>query len=119
MGTMVDSKSRRKIATLKRERATLLSELGSLAGLMHGSWVERYSTCARKECACHRGKKHGPRYYVVVGQEGRQRQKYVPLSQVEAARNGLAQGLRAQQIVRRITLVNVELMRQEVLHERA
>ena len=108
-----------RITKLKRERTALLAELGTMTEIIHASWLERYSTCARKDCACHRGKKHGPRYYVVIGEGGRQRQKYVPLSQVDIVRAGVDQARRAQTIMHRITLINVELMRQEVLHERS
>lgn len=112
-GTIVDSKSRK----LVERRARLLRRLAGLELALHGSYVERFSTCARKQCACHRGEKHGPRAYVVVYREGRQRQVYVPKDQVRAVKKGLWQDARAQELVRQITEINLALMRAGVLEE--
>ncbi len=84
----MQDKKRKK---LLEERSALLSELSGLQNLLHGSWVKRYTTCARSDCHCHTGERHGPRYYVVVNEGGRQKQKYVPKSQVEAAFRGIEQ----------------------------
>ena len=96
---------------LLEERAKLLEELATLSHLLHGSWVERYSVCSRAGCKCRRGERHGPRRYLVVSEDGRQRQKYVPNSQVEAAQKGLAQDRRLQKIAARITQLNLALMK--------
>ena len=93
------------------ERTKLLEELANLSCLLHGSWVERYSVCSRSGCKCHRGERHGPRRYLVINEDGRQRPKYVPNSQVEAAQEGLAQYRRLQEIVARITRLNLALMK--------
>ena len=99
-----------------KERTQLLGELGTLSRLLHGSWGERYSVCSRVDCPCHRGERHGPRRYLVVNEAGRQRQKYVANSQVEAAREGLAQYRRLREIVERITQLNLALMKENA-HE--
>jgi len=96
---------------LLKERATLFAELGTLSRLLHGSWVERYSVCSRAGCKCHRGERHGPRRYLVIHQDGRQRQKYVPNAQVDAAQEGLAQYRRLREIVDRVTQINLALMK--------
>ena len=101
---------------LIRERTALMTELETLGSLIHGSWIERYTTCSRKDCTCHKGKKHGPRHYVVITVEGKQRQKYVPVAQVAAVKFGIEQGRRADQIIRRVTVINLELARLGVLH---
>ena len=101
---------------LLEERRTLLRELGSLSRLLQGSWVQRYSVCARVGCKCHSGQRHGPRHYLVIYEQGRQRQRYVPNTQVQVALEGLAQYRRLQQIVERITQVNLALLREENEH---
>lgn len=93
------------------ERDRLLRELGGLSEVLHGSWVERYSTCTRAGCACHRGKRHGPRHYLVVNTEGRQRQRYVPARLAGAVHRGLAQHRRLLEIVRRLTELNLTILR--------
>jgi len=97
---------------LLAERAALLVELGTLPHLLHGSWVQRYSVCSRKDCKCHRGERHGPRHYLVVRENGKQRQKYVPNSQVEAAQAGRSEYDRLNEIVDRITQINLALMKE-------
>lgn len=95
------------------ERARLLAEMGTLSRLLRGSWIERYSVCSRADCKCHRGERHGPRRYLVVNEFGCRRQKYVPNSWVEAALEGRDQYRRLQEIVGRITDINLALMKED------
>jgi hypothetical protein len=105
--------SRKPEDKLLEERARLLAELGTLSRVLHGSWVERYSVCSRADCKCRRGERHGPRHYLVINEDGRQRQKYVQNAQVPAALEGLAEYRRLQQLVDRITHINLALMKQD------
>ncbi len=100
---------------LLEARTKLLRELGTLSRLLHGSWVARYSVCARADCKCRRGERHGPRHYLVVSEAGRQRQKYVANSQVKAALQGLAQDRRLREVVARITQLNLALLKEKNL----
>jgi len=109
----MNAKARKLIA--KRQR--LLGKLAALILVTHGSYLERFSTCARDKCACHQGKKHGPRAYVVIYRDGRQRQVYVPRSQLRAVRKGVRQHERALDLLRQVTDVNLKLMRDGLLEE--
>jgi hypothetical protein len=113
MSTLSDSQA----ASLRSQRAKLLEELSRLSLLIHGSYFERYSTCSRSGCACHQGKRHGPRAYVALRSAGRPGQHYVQKSQVSAVRNGIEQYHRLLQIADRITGINLELMRRGRLDE--
>mgnify|MGYP006920692668 CR=1 FL=1 len=103
--------SKDQVLLLLDERRDLLQELGDLSALLHGSWVERYSTCSRPNCSCHHGKRHGPRYYLVINVKGRQRQRYIPVHLADAVHEGLAQYRRLQEIVQRLTEINLALLR--------
>lgn len=105
----------KKIVKLLEKRERLLRKLASLQLMVHGSYIERFSTCARKNCACHRGDKHGPRSYIVIYRGAQQRQVYVPREQVHAVRRGLQQDEQATELQRQITDVNLALMRAGVL----
>ena len=107
MSTLSDEQA----ASLRAERGELLEELSRLSLLIHGSYFERYSTCSRSGCACHEGRRHGPRGYVALRSSGRPAQHYVPQSQVGAAQKGVAQYQRLLQVADRITAVNLALMR--------
>ena len=108
IATMSNEKAKKLLAA----RTELLRELGTLSRLLHGSWVERYSVCARVDCKCRHGERHGPRHYLVVNEAGRQRQKYVANSQVKAALQGLAQDRRLRILVARITQLNLALLKE-------
>ena len=95
------------------ERETLLRELGTLSLLLQGSLFERYTVCSRPGCKCHSGERHGPRHYLVINENGQQRQKYVPKAFVEVAKEGLSQHSRLREIVDRITHLNLALMHEE------
>ena len=95
---------------LKRQR--LLRQLAGLSLLLEGSYIERFSTCVRKQCACHKGQKHGPRSYVVIYRDQKQRQVYVPQAQRRAVRQGLRQQQQLQALVQAITDLNLQLMRE-------
>lgn len=104
--------SNNSVGNLLKERAGLLSELGTFSHLLHGSWVERFSVCSRPHCKCHSGEKHGPRRYLVVRENGKQRQKYIPNSQVNAAMKGRTEYQRLSEVVERITQINLLLIKE-------
>ena len=105
------------VKKLREERALILSELATLPHMLHGSWVERFSVCSRKDCRCRRGERHGPRHYLVVRENGKQRQKYIPNSQVDAALAGLKEHKRVLEIVDRITQINLQLMKERAYED--
>lgn len=105
------------ISELIAKRTHLLSEISKLTLLLHGSWIERYSTCTRKDCKCHHGQRHGPHYCVVVNEDGHQRQKYVPQTMADTAIAGLAQYKRLQEIVTQITSINLAIMKVSAKNE--
>ncbi len=109
--------SNSSIEKLKEERALLLAELGTLSHMLHGSWVERFSVCSRKECRCRQGQRHGPRRYLVIRENGTQRQKYIPNSQVDAALAGLAEHQRMRETVDKITQINLALMKERAYED--
>lgn len=101
----------KKKASPAEKRDALLAEMASLRDLLNGSLVQRYSTCSRKNCACHTGKRHGPRLYLAATGEGGQRQTYIPAACADRAAEGVAQGKRLRAIVRELTALNLRLLR--------
>ena len=99
------------------QRTSLLEELTTLSHLIHGSWFERFATCSRPNCLCHSGKRHGPRNCLVIHEKGRQRQKYLPNPQVSAAKDGIEQYHRLQEIVEEITQINLALIKEKAYAE--
>ena len=102
---------------LLRKRQGLLAQITELSLLLNASYLERFSTCVRPQCECHKGKKHGPRAYLSVYREQQQRQVYVPQPQRDTVQLGLRQYQRLQEIVKAITDINLQLMRAGRLSE--
>ena len=98
---------------LIKERSGLLVELASLQGILHGLLVERYTVCSRPNCKCHQGDRHGPVRCLVINVDGKQRQKYIPNKKVVEAMSGLKQYRRLQEIVSRITMLNLQLFKED------
>ena len=105
--------SNKTVKKLLKERALLLDEPATLPRMLHGSWVERFSVCSRAACRCRSGQRHGPRHYLVVHENGRQRQKYMPNSQVAAAQAGRGEYRGVREIVDQITQINLALMKED------
>lgn len=104
--------SNERVTELLRERTRLLKELCAEPLFLKGTWVERYSTCTRKECACHRGERHGPRHYVAIMKAGKQKQYYVRRAQEASVRSAIEQSQRMEAIMLAITEINLELIRE-------
>ena len=106
-----------KVRKLREQRQKLLEELATLSQMVRGSLFERFSTCARPRCACHQGARHGPRTYVAVTEAKRQRQHFIRKGQVAAVKQGIQQYQRVRELTRRITHLNLALMRLDALSE--
>lgn len=113
MSTLSEKEER----TLLSERQKLLSELSRLSVIIHGSYFERYSTCSRPGCACHKGERHGPRAYVAGRAQGKPRQYYIRKGQVDVVRRGIQQYHRMLEMADRISDINLELARAGRLDE--
>lgn len=51
---------------LRQRKAALLRQLGVPDDLLRASYVERFTTCGKPNCACARGPRHGPFYYLTA-----------------------------------------------------
>ncbi len=103
--------SNAKIEELQKRRKQLAKELSLHAGVLHGTWVERYAVCSRKNCKCHRGEKHGPRYHLAVMENGKQKQHYIRIANKDLAMKGLEHNQAIERILQEITQINLELMK--------
>jgi hypothetical protein len=107
----------KKLDTLIQRRKEIFNEMLSLSKLIRGTFFQRYSTCSRPNCSCHKGERHGPRSYVAVTMDKKQRQHYIPNDQVEFAREGIQQFHRLIELMDEITEINIELMKGGCLNE--
>jgi hypothetical protein len=66
-----------------------LAQIVAGQGLLHGTLQERLQVCGKPTCRCARGQKHRA-LYLVVRQEGKLRQLYVPKDWEERVRQWVA-----------------------------
>jgi hypothetical protein len=52
---------------LRQRKAALLHQLSVPPHFLRASFVERFTTCGKANCACAQGRKHGPFYYLAIG----------------------------------------------------
>lgn len=104
-----------RIRRLRDQRQKLFQEIATLSLFIRGSFFQRFSTCSRPQCACHKGKRHGPRAYVAVTEDKVQRQHFIPKGEVAAVKRGIRQYHRLLKLTNRITRINLELMRRGAL----
>lgn len=79
------SRLRLRILNLVKERSALEARLLKHERFVKGSLVYLRTSCGKPNCRCRRSKKHrhGPRLYVSIVLQGRQRMVYVPKDWVE------------------------------------
>ena len=52
---------------LRQRKAALRRRLAIPPHFLRASYVERFTTCGKANCACAQGQKHGPFYYLASG----------------------------------------------------
>ena len=55
---------RKSTLALRQRKLALVRQLAVPPQAIRASVVERFGTCGKANCACHRGRKHGPYYYL-------------------------------------------------------
>lgn len=104
---------RKSTLALRQRRRALLGALALPPQAIRASVVERLGTCGKANCACHRGQKHGPYYYLTQCLAPGHIQKFLLKSAADqqaaraatAAFNGFYEGLEE------LSQINTELLR--------
>ena len=92
--------------TLKeRDLRSRLTKLVQTKGLIRGTLSARANTCGKPTCKCARGEKHSA-LYLVVSQEGKLRQLFVPQSFEAKVRQWIDDYRLAEQLLEEITAIH-------------
>jgi Family of unknown function (DUF6788) len=98
---------------LRQRKAALLRQLTLPPHFLRASYVERFTTCGKANCACAQGQKHGPFYYLASGLAPGRVLKFL-LKTPEQQRDG-RQGVTAYQQLweglEELSQINAELLR--------
>lgn len=86
----------------ERDLRSHLVHLASRYGLMHGTLNVRERACGKSNCKCVRGEKHSS-LYVVVQQDGKVRQLFVPKTKELEVRQWIARYQQVQSLLDEIS----------------
>ena len=108
------SEKKRPRSSLPAAERRLRSELKRLLnsdGVIRGSLLQRERSCGRPGCKCNtRGEKH-PALYLVVSEEGKSRQVYVPRALEGIVRRWVENHSRAKKLLEEISRLHYEKLR--------
>lgn len=100
---------------LRHRKAALLRQLVVPPDLLRASYVERFTTCGKANCACVQGQKHGPFYYLTSNLAPGHILKF--LLKDQAQQQSAEQGVRDYQAhwerLEELSQINAELLRRE------
>jgi hypothetical protein len=98
---------------LRQRKAALLRQLAIPADLLRASYVERFTTCGKANCACAQGRRHGPFYYLTSHLAPGHILKFLLKDQAQQQR--AEQGVRHYQThwerLEELSQINAELLR--------
>ena len=98
---------------LRQRKSSLLRQLSVPPDLLRASYVERFTTCGKPNCACAQGRRHGPFYYLTANLAPGHIAKL--LLKTPSAQQAAAQGVRGYQEhwehLEELSQINTELLR--------
>ena len=98
---------------LRHRKAAVFRQLAVPADLLRASYVERFTTCGKPNCACAQGRRHGPFYYLTSNLASGHVLKFLLKDQAQQQR--AEQGVRHYQNhwerLEELSQINAELLR--------
>ena len=98
---------------LRHRKAALLRWLAVPADLLRASYVERFTTCGKSNCACAQGQRHGPFYYLTSNLSTGKILKFLlkEPEQRSAAQTGVEHYQAHWERLEELSQINAELLR--------
>ena len=98
---------------LRQRKAALLRQAALPPDLLRASFVERFTTCGKPSCACVRGHKHGPFYYLTANLGVGLIRKFLlkTPAQQQAVQRGVAGYQAHWERLEELSQINLELLR--------
>ena len=100
---------------MRQRKAALLRQLAVPPDFLRASYVERFTTCGKANCACAQGHKHGPFYYLVSGLAQGNVLKFLlkTPSQQYNGEQGVAASQQLWEGLEELSQINAELLRRD------
>jgi len=98
-----------------RSVITLIHKLPAPTKIIQGSLVVYRTTCYRPgACHCHKGKKHGPYWYLSMRRGGKTKKVLIPKKKLPLIQRYLHNWRLYSHLIRQIMETNLELIKKEV-----
>lgn len=94
----------------KRKKA-LQGLLEKDVGMIRGNLVEKYLPCGKEGCRCKEGEPHGPFYYLIYPEDGKQKTLYVRKDKLKEVREGIKAYKRARKTIDKVAETNRKLLK--------
>jgi hypothetical protein len=109
----VYSVHRKSTLALRQRKRALVHQLSVPPQAIRASVVEWLGTCGKANCACHRGRKHGPYYYLTQCVAPGEVRKFLLKSTAtqQAARAATAAFNQFSEALEELSQINAELLR--------
>ncbi len=104
----------KEIEKLKKQRASLIKNIGGCQDALQGSLIRIYRMCRNKDCPCRTKKErsiHGASYYISTKEAGRTHLLYVPQEKLKEAKRRINQFKKLKNLLRQIIKLNEETFR--------
>lgn len=100
---------------LRQRKAALWKRLAVPPHFLRASYVERFTTCGKSNCACAQGQKHGPFYYLASGLAQGHVLKFLlkTPAQQQNAQQGVAAYRQLWAGLEELSQINAELLRRD------
>ena len=100
---------------LRQRKAARLRRLAVPPHWLRASYVERFTTCGKANCACAQGQKHGPFYYLVSGLAQGHVLKFLlkTPTQQQNGQQGVAAYQQLWEGLEELSQINAELLRRD------
>jgi len=100
---------------LRQRKVALLRQLSIPPQFLRASFVERFTTCGKANCACAQGRRHGPFYYLAIGLIPGRVLKFLLKSpaQRQQGRDGVQAYHRLWEGLEELSQINAELLRRD------
>ena len=98
---------------LRQRKAALVRRLAVPPQFLRASYVERFTTCGKTNCACAQGQKHGPFYYLASGLAQGHVLKFLlkTPAQQQAGQQGVAAYQQLWEGLEELSQINAQLLR--------
>jgi hypothetical protein len=102
--TKANSSGRAQMSPRERRLRSRIIQLLSQNAVLRGTLAVRERTCGKKNCKCARGEKHVS-LYLVLSEQGKLRQLFIPREYEDAVRQAVAQYQEVRQLLESVSMI--------------